>query len=86
MGVYSLGRKRPDWEATHSLTSSAEVKNAWIVTTSPPIYMYTFVFRHRDNFTFTIKVKVKVKLPLCLTKHHAMKEYWGSEGIAPLIL
>jgi hypothetical protein len=25
------------------------------------------------------KVKVKVKLSLCLTKHHAMKEYWGVE-------
>jgi hypothetical protein len=29
--------------------------------------------------------KVKVK-PLCLTKHHAMKTYWGSRGIAPRIL
>jgi len=24
-------------------------------------------------------VKVKVKLSLCLTKHHAMKTYWGVE-------
>jgi hypothetical protein len=24
-------------------------------------------------------VKVKVKLSLCLTKHHAMKAYWGVE-------
>jgi hypothetical protein len=31
-------------------------------------------------------VKVKVKLSLCLTKHHAMKTYWGSGCIAPLIL
>jgi hypothetical protein len=23
---------------------------------------------------------------LCLTKHHAMKAYWGSGGIAPRIL
>jgi hypothetical protein len=23
--------------------------------------------------------KVKVKLSLCLTKHHAMKVYWGVE-------
>jgi hypothetical protein len=29
---------------------------------------------------------VKVKLPLCLTKHHAMKTYWRSGGIAPRIL
>jgi len=32
------------------------------------------------------KVKVKVKLLLCLTKHHAMKTYWGSGDIAPRIL
>jgi hypothetical protein len=31
-------------------------------------------------------VNVKVKLSLCLTEHHAMKAYWGSGGIAPLIL
>jgi hypothetical protein len=29
--------------------------------------------------------KGKVK-SLCLTKHHAMKTYWGNGGIAPLIL
>jgi hypothetical protein len=33
-----------------------------------------------------VKVKVKVKLSLCLTKHHAMKAYLGSGGIAPRIL
>jgi hypothetical protein len=33
-----------------------------------------------------VKVKVKVKLSLYLTKHHAMKAYWGSEDIAPSIL
>jgi hypothetical protein len=25
------------------------------------------------------KVNIKVKLSLCLTKHHAMKTYWGVE-------
>jgi len=25
-------------------------------------------------------------LSLCLTKHHAMKTYWGNGGIAPSIL
>jgi hypothetical protein len=30
--------------------------------------------------------KVKVKLSLCLTKHHAIRTYWGSGGIAPRIL
>jgi hypothetical protein len=35
-----------------------------------------------------LKVKGKGKLSLCLflTDHHAMKAYWGSGGIAPLIL
>jgi len=28
----------------------------------------------------------KVQLPLCLTKHHAMKTYWGSRGTALFIL
>jgi hypothetical protein len=28
----------------------------------------------------------KIKLSLCLTKHHAMKAYWGSGSIAPHIL
>jgi hypothetical protein len=32
-------------------------------------------------------IKVKVKLSMCfLTKHHAVKAYRGSGGIAPLIL
>jgi hypothetical protein len=31
------------------------------------------------------KGKKKVKLSLCLTKHHAMKTYWGSGSIAPCI-
>jgi hypothetical protein len=34
-----------------------------------------------------VKIKVKVKLSLCvLTEHHAMKTYWDSRCIAPLIL
>jgi hypothetical protein len=39
------------------------------------------------NFITSVSlVKVKVKLSLCLTKHHAMKTYWESGGIAPRIL
>jgi len=30
-----------------------------------------------------LKLGAKVKLPLCLVKHHAMKTYRGSGGIAP---
>jgi hypothetical protein len=36
------------------------------------------------DFIFN-RYEVKVKLSLCLTKHHAMKEYWRSGGIAPQI-
>jgi hypothetical protein len=35
---------------------------------------------------FNKPVKVKVKLFLFLIKHHAMKTYLGSGGIAPRIL
>jgi hypothetical protein len=28
-------------------------------------------------YLVSFDVKVKVKLSLCLTKHHAMKTYWG---------
>jgi hypothetical protein len=49
--VLSLGVKRPGREADHSTPSSAEVKNAWSYTSTPP---YVFVawcsLKHRDNF------------------------------------
>jgi hypothetical protein len=33
----------------------------------------------------SVSVEGKV-VPVFLTEHHAMKAYWGSGGIAPLIL
>jgi hypothetical protein len=42
--------------------------------------------RRHDSPQSHVNVKLKVNLSLCLTKHHAMKTYWGSGGIAPLIL
>jgi hypothetical protein len=35
-GVLSQGIKRPGREADHSPQASAEVKNAWIYTSTPP--------------------------------------------------
>jgi hypothetical protein len=35
---------------------------------------------------FCVYKQVKVKLSLCLTKHQAMKTYWGSRVIASRIL
>jgi hypothetical protein len=52
----------------------------------PSFYPLGFVLRLlrfyiiiRDGYVRLVKVKVKVKLFLCLTKHHAMKTYWGVE-------
>jgi hypothetical protein len=40
-----------------------------------------------ENINLTIKkLKGKVVPALFLTEHHAMKAYWESGGIAPLIL
>jgi hypothetical protein len=39
-GALSLGAKRPGREADHSPPSSAEIKNAWIYTSNPPIRIH----------------------------------------------
>jgi hypothetical protein len=39
----SLGVKRPGREADHSPTSSAEVKNAWSCTSTPPVRLHGVV-------------------------------------------
>jgi hypothetical protein len=44
-GVLSLGVKRPGSEADHSPPSSAEVKNAWSHTSTPPIHLHGVVLR-----------------------------------------
>jgi hypothetical protein len=41
---------------------------------------------HGYVFHRLVSSRAKVKLSLCLTKHHAMKAYWGSGGITPRIL
>jgi hypothetical protein len=55
----SLGVKRPHREADRSPPSSAEVKNAWCYTTTPPIYLHGIVFnyinyisKYVDTFAF----------------------------------
>jgi hypothetical protein len=40
----------------------------------------------QSTYEHCLSHKVKLKLFLCLTKHHATKAYWGSEGIAARIL
>jgi hypothetical protein len=52
-GALSLEVKRPEREAHHSPSSTAEVKNAWSCTSTPPIHMAWCLVKHRDNLTFT---------------------------------
>jgi hypothetical protein len=42
-GVLSLGVRRPEREADNSPPSSAEVKNAWNYTSTPPIRLHGVV-------------------------------------------
>jgi hypothetical protein len=42
-GALSLGVKRPGREADHSPPSSAEVKNVWSYTSTPPIRLHGMV-------------------------------------------
>jgi len=46
------GVKWPGHEADHSSPSSAEVRNVWGYTSTPPyIFMAWYLVMHRDNFT-----------------------------------
>jgi hypothetical protein len=59
-GALSLAVKRPGREADHSPPSSAEVKNAWSYTSTPPNMSSGrgAWLKHRDNFTFTFALFV----------------------------
>jgi hypothetical protein len=43
LGALSSGVQRPGREADHSLPSSAEVKNAWSYTSTPPLRLHGVV-------------------------------------------
>jgi hypothetical protein len=77
-GPLSLGLKPSGREADHSPPSSAEVKECVELYSTPPISLYGVVLMFKESTGTT--------LPLCLTKHYAMKTYWGSGGIAPRML
>jgi len=63
--VLTAGVKRPGRAASHSPPSSAEVKNLWSYTSTPP-YAFTAwcLFKHRNKFTFALP------LPLGWTPPH----------------
>jgi len=44
----------PWYPLAHSY--SAEVKNAWSYTSTPPIRPHGVVLRHRENFVFTLTI------------------------------
>jgi hypothetical protein len=45
------GVKRPGLETNHSLSSSAEVRNTWLYTSTPQyVFMAWVLVKHRDNF------------------------------------
>jgi hypothetical protein len=44
-----MGVKQPGREVHHSLPSSAEVKNDWSYTSTPPnVFMAWYLIKHRD--------------------------------------
>jgi hypothetical protein len=45
-GALSLGVKWLGYEADHSPPSSAEVKNAWIYTSTPPVHLHGMVLSY----------------------------------------
>jgi hypothetical protein len=50
----SMGVKRPGREGDHSISSRAEVKNAWTNTsTTQYVFMTWYLVKRRDNFAFT---------------------------------
>jgi hypothetical protein len=56
-GTLFLGVKRPGRAADHSPPSTAEIKNAWSYTSSPPyVFMAWCLVKHRDSFTLLFTV------------------------------
>jgi hypothetical protein len=76
--VRNSGRKVAS--STHRLSSREGSPLHAILSRSPVI---TQVVEGGDGLQMCM---VKVKLSLCLTKHHAMEKYWGSEGITTFTL
>jgi hypothetical protein len=79
-GALSMGVKRPEHEADHSPSSSAEVKNAWSYTSTPRyVFIAWWLVKHRDYFTllyitllyFTLKILITLTI-ICILVEKAM--------------
>jgi hypothetical protein len=53
-GALSVGVKWPGREADHSLPSSAEVKNAWSYTSTPPVHLHGLVLSYSTGITLPL--------------------------------
>jgi hypothetical protein len=79
--------KQLDYEFDYSPLSSAEVKNAWSYTSTPPnvssshgaylsneyVFMARYVVKHRRNFTFTAHVMYLQRLKEGLIGRHVTR-------------
>jgi hypothetical protein len=69
------GIKRPGRQADHSPPSSAEVKNEWSYTASPPTCFHGV---DRDSFTFTLPVSVLCEYLLSIMSQYTkVHTYYG---------
>jgi hypothetical protein len=57
---------------------------SWAKKTKLCLKVLKIVIKLTEHTLYMIKLKVKFSLRL--TKHHAMKTYWESGGIAPCVL
>jgi hypothetical protein len=74
-----LPKRLPTSWAGH-VAQKEEIRNAYKIVVEKPQGKRTFV-RPRHKW----EVKVKLSLYIFLTEHYAMKAYWGSGRITPLI-
>jgi hypothetical protein len=75
-GALSLGVKWPGHEADHSPPSSAEVKNAWSCTSTPPICLHGMVLSKAQGqlYLFTFLTSIILFL-IILQKHFTFFEH-----------
>jgi hypothetical protein len=66
-GALSLEVKRSGRKADHSLPSSAEVKNAWSYTFTPPIHLHGMALGQKKRTGTTLPLLFTLFVPFVLT-------------------